>query len=186
MELTNEKAGFIKRLISTFLDEFALVGYVIYLPLSFFTPIEPCNGLGPCEIVGLIPFILGLLGFLPASILYYTLFWHLGKGRTLGNIITGIRVIQKNNREMEISDSFVRAISYLISFLPLGLGFLWIIWDPNKQGWHDKLANTLVVKDPPENKIKLLAIPFLIFPIILLLIDIARANNFFAGLFIFN
>jgi uncharacterized RDD family membrane protein YckC len=39
-----------------------------------------------------------------------------------------------------------RYFAYYISTIPLGLGFLWIAWDPKKQGWHDKLAGTVVVR----------------------------------------
>ena len=39
-----------------------------------------------------------------------------------------------------------RYLSYYISTIPLFLGFLWIAWDPKKQGWHDKLAGTVVVR----------------------------------------
>ena len=38
-----------------------------------------------------------------------------------------------------------RYFAYLLSFLPLGLGFLWIAFDSKKQGWHDKLAGTAVI-----------------------------------------
>jgi len=41
----------------------------------------------------------------------------------------------------------VRALSYWVSFLPLCLGFLWAAWDKRHQGWHDKLAGTLVLQD---------------------------------------
>lgn len=40
----------------------------------------------------------------------------------------------------------VRSVGYLLSALPLGLGFLWIAWDRRKQGWHDKLAGTMVIR----------------------------------------
>jgi uncharacterized RDD family membrane protein YckC len=39
-----------------------------------------------------------------------------------------------------------RYFAYYISTIPLCLGFLWIAWDPRKQGWHDKLAGTVVVR----------------------------------------
>ncbi len=38
-----------------------------------------------------------------------------------------------------------RYFAYVLSTLPLGLGFLWIAFDPKKQGWHDKLAGTAVI-----------------------------------------
>ncbi len=40
----------------------------------------------------------------------------------------------------------IRYVGYYVSLLPLGLGFLWIVFDPRKQGWHDKLAKTVVVR----------------------------------------
>lgn len=39
----------------------------------------------------------------------------------------------------------LRYLGYFLSTLPLGLGFLWVAFDPRKQGWHDKLAGTVVV-----------------------------------------
>lgn len=42
--------------------------------------------------------------------------------------------------------SVVRYLGYLVASLPLFLGFLWVIKDKRKQGWHDKIANTVVVR----------------------------------------
>jgi uncharacterized RDD family membrane protein YckC len=40
----------------------------------------------------------------------------------------------------------IRYLAYGLSFLGLGLGYLWIVFDARKQGWHDKLADTVVVR----------------------------------------
>lgn len=40
----------------------------------------------------------------------------------------------------------VRAIGHLLSAVPFGLGYLSAAWDPKKQGWHDKLAKTMVIQ----------------------------------------
>ena len=40
----------------------------------------------------------------------------------------------------------LRYLGMFLSALPLGLGFLWVIWDRRKQGWHDRIAGTLVVR----------------------------------------
>ena len=40
------------------------------------------------------------------------------------------------------------AVASLLSLAVMGLGFFWIIWDPEKQAWHDKIAGTLVVRMP--------------------------------------
>jgi uncharacterized RDD family membrane protein YckC len=39
-----------------------------------------------------------------------------------------------------------RYFAYYLSMLPFFLGFLWVAWDPRKQGWHDKLVGTVVVR----------------------------------------
>ncbi len=43
-----------------------------------------------------------------------------------------------------------RYFAYFISTLPFGLGFFWVAFDSKKQGWHDKLAGTVVVR--PKNR----------------------------------
>lgn len=40
----------------------------------------------------------------------------------------------------------IRYLAYFVSLLPLGLGFLWVAFDARKQGWHDKLAGTVVLR----------------------------------------
>ena len=40
-----------------------------------------------------------------------------------------------------------RYFAYLVSIVPMFLGFLWIAFDKRKQGWHDKLAGTVVIRD---------------------------------------
>lgn len=39
-----------------------------------------------------------------------------------------------------------RYLAYYMSMRPLGLGLIWVVFDKRKQGWHDKLAGTVVVK----------------------------------------
>jgi uncharacterized RDD family membrane protein YckC len=41
----------------------------------------------------------------------------------------------------------VRYLGYFVSALPLGLGFFWVAWDKRKQGFHDKLAKTVVIHE---------------------------------------
>ena len=42
----------------------------------------------------------------------------------------------------------VRALSCFLSLFVAGLGFLWVVFDPEKQSWHDKIAGTTVVRLP--------------------------------------
>ena len=43
----------------------------------------------------------------------------------------------------------VRALSCFLSLIVGGLGFLWIVFDVDRQAWHDKIAGTAVVRVPP-------------------------------------
>ena len=42
----------------------------------------------------------------------------------------------------------MRYVGYLLALLPMGLGFLWVVFDKQKRGWHDRLARTLVITQP--------------------------------------
>jgi len=85
------------------------------------------------------------LGFL-VGLAYNWYFWTRKDGQTPGKSMMKIKVIKTNGSPISDSDAILRYIGYYISGLVLGLGYLWAIWDENKQGWHDKIANTYVVK----------------------------------------
>lgn len=64
---------------------------------------------------------------------------------TFGKHIMGIKVIDENGNRLSFSKSIARNISKIVSYLIIALGFLWILFDKKKQGWHDKLSKTFVV-----------------------------------------
>jgi uncharacterized RDD family membrane protein YckC len=76
--------------------------------------------------------------------LYFIIFWSLS-GQTLGDAVMGVRVVRLNGKRMSLWTAIVRYIGYIISLAALGLGFLWILIDDRRQGWHDKLAGTCVI-----------------------------------------
>jgi len=51
----------------------------------------------------------------------------------------------RSGKPITPKQAFLRYIGYLISLLTFGLGFIWIVFDKRKQGWHDKIAGTVVV-----------------------------------------
>lgn len=68
-------------------------------------------------------------------------------GQTVGKWLVGIRIISTNQQRAKPSQIIIRHLfGYFVSILPISLGLLWIIWDKKQQGWHDKLANTLVIR----------------------------------------
>jgi uncharacterized RDD family membrane protein YckC len=75
-----------------------------------------------------------------------TIFCWLKYGATPGKLLFDCDIIDaRSGKRLTFGQALLRYISYLLSALPLGLGFLWILWDKRKQGWHDKIAGTVVV-----------------------------------------
>jgi uncharacterized RDD family membrane protein YckC len=73
-------------------------------------------------------------------------FWKY-KSATPGKMIISARIVDAQTGGTPSNSQFlIRYIAYLVSTLPLGLGFLWIAFDRRKQAWHDKLAGTVVVR----------------------------------------
>jgi uncharacterized RDD family membrane protein YckC len=70
------------------------------------------------------------------------------KGTTVGGIILGLKVVRLDGRPVTFAVALVRALGAAFSIIILFLGFLWIAWDGEKQGWHDRIAGTVVVKLP--------------------------------------
>jgi uncharacterized RDD family membrane protein YckC len=74
------------------------------------------------------------------------LFW-LKKQATPGKMAVSARVVDSATGEtMSAGQSIGRYLAYFVAALPVGVGLFWVAWDPKKQGWHDKLAGTVVVR----------------------------------------
>jgi uncharacterized RDD family membrane protein YckC len=75
------------------------------------------------------------------------LFWRY-QGATPGKIAIAARIVDAETRGSPSTARLaVRLFAYIVSALPLCLGFLWIAFDRRKQGWHDKIAGTVVIPD---------------------------------------
>lgn len=67
-------------------------------------------------------------------------------GQTAGMRILGIYIVRESGKPFTIKHAAVRhLLGYPLSMAGFFLGFLWMLWDPRQQGWHDKLARTIVV-----------------------------------------
>ncbi|WP_137173812.1 RDD family protein [Massilia sp. HP4] len=74
------------------------------------------------------------------------LFW-LARSTTPGKIAIDAVIVDARTGEQPSARQFLlRYIGYYVSTIPLGLGLFWVGIDPRKQGWHDKMAGTVVVK----------------------------------------
>jgi uncharacterized RDD family membrane protein YckC len=122
-------AGFGKRLLAVILD-----GIILSLPavgLGFAFSFGASGGSGSNILL---------------TIIYEALLIALWNGQTIGKLAMGIRVVTADGQPVPVGLAFARAGMKLVSGVALGLGYLWMLWDPNKQTWHDKVAKTYVVR----------------------------------------
>ena len=74
------------------------------------------------------------------------LFWFV-RSATPGQMVLGARIVDARTGGVPSKGQLLlRYLAYYLSTLPCCLGFVWIGWDPRKQGWHDKIAGTVVVR----------------------------------------
>ena len=79
-----------------------------------------------------------------AGLAYFTIF-HACGGQTIGKLILGLRVDAVEGGPLPWGRAFLRAVGLLVSALPLGAGFLWVLVDRERRAWHDYLAMSRVV-----------------------------------------
>jgi len=73
-------------------------------------------------------------------------FW-VYKQATPGKMVFRAKVVDaKTGNPLTVGQSVGRYLGYFVSTVPLGLGLIWVAFDPKKQGWHDKLAGTVVIR----------------------------------------
>ena len=80
------------------------------------------------------------------SLAYFTYFEGSGSGQTVGKRVMSIRVIDFSaGGPIGYPRAAIRWVGRILSFVVCLLGYLWMLWDKEKQTWHDKIANTVVV-----------------------------------------
>ena len=141
-----EKGGFLRRLVAYLID--GIVLNIISFILIFIGTIA--MGIDASELEGgtieqirlLVPlYIFGII----VNIVYYTYF-HGNTGQTPGKMICKLKVVRVNGEPLGYGRAFLRWIGYIVSWVVFALGFLWVIFDRQKQAWHDKIAGSYVLK----------------------------------------
>lgn len=74
------------------------------------------------------------------------------KSATLGEIVLNLQVQKLDGATLvgDYSGAAIRALSSLLSLIPLGLGFIWILFNSDLEAWHDKISGTYVVRRSPS------------------------------------
>lgn len=78
---------------------------------------------------------------------FFVGFW-VSKGRTLGMQSWGLQLETSNGGNPTLATASFRFFAALLSWLPLGLGFVWQLWDKDRLTWHDRLSGTRLVHYP--------------------------------------
>jgi uncharacterized RDD family membrane protein YckC len=121
------RAGFGRRLVAALVD--GIVYAVVYFILFAFLSEGAAYGLA-----------------LLFSLVYLTYLEGSPSGQTVGKKLLGIRVIDfATGGPIGYGRAFLRWLGRILSSIPLYLGYLWMLWDKEKQTWHDKIANCVVV-----------------------------------------
>ena len=132
-------AGFWVRLGASLLDTLILLIVTLPLLVAIYGDYYWSSASlvkGPADI--LISYVLPIVATI--------LFW-IYKSATPGKMaVKALIVDAKTGKAPTVQQSIIRYIGYIVSTIPLCLGFLWIAWDSKKQGWHDKMAGTVVIR----------------------------------------
>ena len=156
IDLKGYYAGFISRAAAFLLDviiisiTITLTSWISYVTLSTFTTgsffgisAEDIPMLEPVLNLFMRPGMAGLL-ILLFIISYHTLFWFFA-GQTPGKALLGLRVVTTEGKRVSLLRGILRYFAYYLSAIPLLLGFWWVLIDDERQGWHDKIAKTVVI-----------------------------------------
>jgi uncharacterized RDD family membrane protein YckC len=157
--------GFWRRFFATLIDGFlfAIVYWIVFGILAsradfsswrVFLDIDPATGrplASDAEIQAALRDFFGLwIGLIGITwllhFLYLVIFWS-WQGGTIGQLLLGIQVRREaDGQRIGIGTSILRYIGYIISIWVFYLGLIWVAFDARKQGWHDKIAGTLVIR----------------------------------------
>ena len=129
-------ASLLRRLGAILYDSLLILALMFLATLPFIAigggePVDP----------GYLPYQLTLLG---VTWLFFAGFWS-SSGRTLGMQAWRLRVEDDSGKTPSLKAASVRFFAAIVSWLPLGLGFLWQLWDKDQLTWHDRLSGTHLV-----------------------------------------
>ena len=71
-------------------------------------------------------------------------------GQTVGKYLMGLHVVRIDGRRVGFTRALTRTLAYLVSLVPLFAGFVWVLIDGDRRGWHDHIAGTRVVFEHPR------------------------------------
>lgn len=84
---------------------------------------------------------------LVVGLVYFSLQEGGATGQTVGKRLCGIRVVdERTGQTIDVGRAMARYLVSILSGLACAVGYLWMLWDANKQTWHDKASHTVVIR----------------------------------------
>ena len=145
-----EKAGWFSRFVAYIIDSIiigvigTIIAYVATMAIGGLTVDQ--NSTFFSIFYGI--YMITWLVIIALSFIYFGYFWSSDSGSSLGMKVVNIKVVRRKEGE---GVNFWRAglrgtFGYWVSGFIFGLGYLWALWDAQKETWHDKIFDTWVVK----------------------------------------
>ena len=139
-------AGLLRRLGAMLYDGLLLLA-VLKVATGLFLPVTGGEAISPRD-KPLLEFVYRAVLVL-LTVGFFGIFWT-RRGQTLGMASWRVRVEREDGALLDWGDTLRRLAAALLSWLPLGLGFLWVLVDPQRRAWHDRLSRTRVVVVPKD------------------------------------
>jgi uncharacterized RDD family membrane protein YckC len=147
-EETPQPASLLRRLGAMIYDGLLLLA-LLMVATALFLPLTGGEAISPRDDPALELLYRAVLVLL--TIGFFGIFWT-RRGQTLGMASWRVRVEREDGAGLTWGDALRRLAAALLSWLPLGLGFLWILVDPRRRAWHDRLSRTRVVVVPKADR----------------------------------
>lgn len=144
-------AGLIRRFAAMFYDTFLSIALLMVITLAYkgvqmaivgearLRQLSDAGALDGDPLLSTL-LVMGLFGF-------FAKFWT-HNGQTLGMQVWGVRIQNRDGSAISLWQALLRFIVSIASWLCLGLGFLWALWDKEKRTWHDIYSDSCAVQLP--------------------------------------
>ena len=136
-------AGLWVRFLALLIDAIAL-GILTAALLPFTGPQFTVTGTGAATAISVHATANALSAL--TGLVYFVGFWS-WRGQTVGMMPFNMQVVGvADGKKIDVVRGLLRYVGFIISVIPLFQGLIWAAFDPRKQGWHDKIAATVVIR----------------------------------------
>lgn len=139
LEDLDKRSRFVFRRISAILIDYLLIAFAGGFLLAMLSIVLPSN----LDSYGLVGQIFFNISIITAYVVYFVAMW-VARGATVGKMIVGLKIVSVDGQPITFKNALLRFV--VLASVGGSFGFLWILFDRQKQSLHDKAGRTVVVK----------------------------------------